>query len=77
MQVKNYSRITKEDIFIIDELSLVSNSIQAMSGLSEYQIKEIIKPDDNMRKRDMMKKELISVRNEGEKLIYDENGRGE
>jgi molecular chaperone DnaK len=31
----------------------------------------MIKQADNMRKQDMMKKELISIRNEGETLIYD------
>jgi molecular chaperone DnaK (HSP70) len=71
MQVKNYSSITEEDIFIIDELILVSNSIQTKSWRSEYQIKEMIKQADTMRKQDIMKKELLSVKNEGETLIYD------
>jgi molecular chaperone DnaK (HSP70) len=31
----------------------------------------MIKQADNMRKQDMMNKELISVRNEREKIIYD------
>lgn len=51
----------------------ISTTIQAKGGLNEYQINEMIKQAENMRKSDLAKKELISLKNEAETLIYDTN----
>jgi molecular chaperone DnaK len=51
----------------------ISTTIQAKGGLNEYQINEMIKQAEAMRKSDMAKKELISLKNEAETLIYDTN----
>ncbi len=51
----------------------ISTTIQAKGGLNEYQINEMIKQAEAMRKADMAKKELVSLKNESETLIYDTN----
>ena len=51
----------------------ISTTIQAKGGLNEYQINEMIKQAEAMRKSDLSKKELISLKNESETLIYDTN----
>ncbi len=51
----------------------ISTTVQAKGGLNEYQINEMIKQAESMRKSDLAKKEMITVKNEIETLIYDTN----
>lgn len=49
----------------------IATTIQAKGGLNEYQINEMIKQAEAMRKQDNAKKEVFSLKNEAETLIYD------
>jgi molecular chaperone DnaK len=49
----------------------INTTIQAKGGLSSHQIDEMIKQADVMRKQDLLKKELMSLKNEAETLIHD------
>ncbi len=49
----------------------ISTTIQAKGGLNENQINQMIKEAEAMRKSDMARKELMSMKNESETLIYD------
>ncbi len=49
----------------------ISTTIQAKGGLNENQINQMIKEAEAMRKSDLARKELMSMKNESETLIYD------
>lgn len=53
--------------------NFTDTTIQAKGGLNEYQINEMVKQAEAMRKSDLSKKEFISLKNEAETLLYETN----
>lgn len=54
-------------------LNFLATTIQSKSGLNEYQINQMIKEAEIMRKSDLQKKELVTVKNDIDTLIYETN----
>jgi molecular chaperone DnaK len=51
----------------------IATTIQAKSGLNEGQIEKMIKEAETMRKSDLAKRELVTVKNDIDTMIYEAN----